>query len=349
LRIPCGPVRGVPSAGRAGKAQRLTLPRFIETLSHMRTNRRVLPALGAVVAILLAGAAAVTVIRDRQAVASDAAYAGPVVVASTSVLADFVRQVGGDRLPPVQSVVPAGVDVEDYDPRPADMQSLARARLLVMNGLALDRWVPKLVKAANEDVPILVLSDGLPVLGVGASTDQDIAQNGNPHMWLDPHLSRIYVQRIHDQVVKIDPQGASTYDANTAAYLAELDRLDQWIQAQVATVPPEHRKLVTFHEAYPYFAARYGFDLIGVITPSPGQEPSAGDMAELVARVKAAGVRAVFSEAQFSPGLMQSLAQEAGVQQVVSDLYNDSLGDPPADTYVGMMRYDVARIVQALQ
>ena len=114
------------------------------------------------------------------------------------------------------------------------------------------------------------------------------------------------------------------------------------------TLPAERRKLVTFHDAYPYFAARYGFELIGVITPSPGQDPSAGELATLVQQVKAAHVPAVFSEAQFSPRLIQSLADEAGVTNVVTDLYNDSLGDPPVDSYVAMMRFNVERIVRAL-
>ena len=280
--------------------------------------------------------------------AQPAAHAGPRVVTSTSVFADLVQQVGGDRLASVHSVVPPGVDVEDYDPKPGDLQTVAEARLLVMNGLALDRWVPKLVQSANPSATTLVLSDGLPVLGVGASEDEDIAHNGNPHFWLDPRYAKVYVQKIHDQLLAMDPDGAATYDANTALYVAQLDALDQWIQQQVATIPPENRKLVTFHEAYPYFAARYGFQLVGVITPSPGQEPSAGELAELIQTVKAAQVKAVFSEAQFSPRLTQTLAQEAGVQQVVSDLYNDSLGDPPADSYIGMMRYNVERIVQAL-
>ena len=275
-------------------------------------------------------------------------HPGPLVVTSTTVFADLVQHVGGDRLAAVQSVVPTGVDVEDYDPRPADLQAVAQAHLLVLNGLALDRWVPRLAQAANPGVPTLVLSDGLPVLGVGTSEDEDIAQHGNPHFWLDPQYARVYVQKIHDQLVLLDPDGATTYDTNTGDYLAQLDALDQWIQQQVATVPPENRKLVTFHEAYPYFAARYGFQLIGVIAPSPGQEPSAGELAQLVQTVKAAQVKAVFSEAQFSPRLVQTLAREAGVQQVVADLYNDSLGDPPADSYIGLMRYNVQRIVQAL-
>jgi manganese/iron transport system substrate-binding protein len=273
--------------------------------------------------------------------------ASPRVVASTTVLADMVKQVGGDRVA-VRSIVPAGVDVEDYEPTPDDLQTLSQADLLVMNGLALDRWVPKLVQAANPGITTLVLSDGLPVLGVGTSDDEDIAQNGNPHFWLDPQYAKVYVRKIHDQLIGLDPDGSATYDANTTAYLGQLDDLDAWIQQQVATIPPENRKLVTFHEAYPYFAARYGFQLIGVITPSPGQDPSAGELAQLVDSVKAAHVKAVFSEAQFSPKLTQTLADEAGVQQVIADLYNDSLGDPPADSYMGMMRYDVGRMVQAL-
>ena len=302
---------------------------------------------GAVVlgATLLAAAA---LLLPHAAAQTPQPHAGPHVVTSTTVFADLVQQVGGDRLSGVQSVVPAGVDVEDYEPKPSDLQAVAQANLLVMNGLALDRWVPKLVQSANPAVTTLVLSNGLPVLGVGASEDEDIAQNGNPHFWLDPQYAKVYVQRIHDQLVSIDPDGAGIYDANTASYLTQLDELDEWIQQQVATLPADQRKLVTFHEAYPYFAARYGFQLIGVITPSPGQEPSAGELAQLVQTVKAAQVKAVFSEAQFSPKLTQTLAQEAGVQQVVADLYNDSLGDPPADTYIGMMRYNVERIVQAL-
>jgi ABC-type Zn uptake system ZnuABC Zn-binding protein ZnuA len=301
-----------------------------------------------VVALAALGVLVLGLVLPRAVAQPAQAGPGPRVVASTTVLADFVRQVGGARLAGVQSVVPTGVDVEDYAPRPDDLQAVGQSRLLVINGLALDRWVPKLVQAANPNVATLVLSDGLPVLGVGASADEDIARNGNPHFWLDPHYAKVYVQRIHDQLVRLDPDGAATYDANTAAYLAQLDELDQWIQQQVALVPPDNRKLVTSHEAFPYFAARYGFQLIGVITPSPGQEPSAGELAQLIETVKAAHVKAVFSEAQFSPRLSQTLAQEAGVQEVVSDLYSDSLGDAPADSYLGMMRYDVQRIVQAL-
>jgi ABC-type Zn uptake system ZnuABC Zn-binding protein ZnuA len=295
--------------------------------------RRSIVAIGIGLVLLVVGALALLpgTLRSR------AQPSGPRIVASTTVLADLVRTVGAGRLSEVTSVVPAGVDVEDYSPTPADLRTVSQANLLVMNGLALDRWVPKLVESANPGLPTLVLSDGLPLL------DED-----NPHLWLDVQYARAYVQKIHDRLVTVDPQGAPTYDENTTNYLAQLDELDQWIQQQVQTIPPDRRKLVTFHDAYPYFAARYGFELIGVITPSPGQDPSAGELAELIAAVKAANVPAVFSEAQFSPRLVETLANEAGVTRVVTDLYNDSLGDPPVDSYVGMMRYNVERIVQAL-
>lgn len=269
-------------------------------------------------------------------------------MATTTVLADLVKQVGAGRLASVTSVVPAGVDVEDYNPAPADLRTVAEANLMVTNGLALDRWAPKLVEAANPQVPVLVLSSGLPVLGLGESSDADFADNGNPHLWLDVQYAKVYVQKIHDWLASHDPDGAAIYDANTTTYLAQLDELDAWMAEQVDTLPVERRKLVTFHDAYPYFTARYGFELVGVVTPSAGQEPSAGELAELVTKVKAAQGPAVFSEIQFSPRLIETLATGAGVTRVVSDLYNDSLGDPPVDTYIAMMRYNVQRIVQAL-
>ena len=231
---------------------------LVETMSQKRTgviDRRRAVYLGLCAALVLGVVLAVRLVTPDPAPRSTTA---PRVVASTTVFADMVRQVGGERLASVRSVVPAGVDVEDYQPTPGDLKAVAEADLFVMNGLALDRWVPKMVQSANPGVATLVLADGLPVLDVGDSSDQDIAQNGNPHLWLDPQLAKLYVQRIHDRLVQIDPQGAPAYDANTSAYLAQLDDLDGWIQQQVATIPPDNRKLVTFHEAYPYFAARYG-------------------------------------------------------------------------------------------
>jgi ABC-type Zn uptake system ZnuABC Zn-binding protein ZnuA len=297
-------------------------------------RRIVVVAAVSVVVLLLALLAVPLAARYRG---QTTAGAGPRVVASTTVFVDLVRQVGGDRLASVDSIVPAGTEVEDYDPTPENLRTLSRANLLVMNGLALDSWIPELVGAARPGISTLVLSDGLPAL------DED-----NPHLWLDVQYTRVYVERIRDALRSADPDGGEQYAANAAAYLSQLDALDAWIVEQVTQLPPERRKLVTFHDAFPYFAARYGFAVIGVITPSPGHEPSAGELATLVREVRAAQVPAVFGEAASSPRLIETLAAEAGVADVVSDLYTDSLGEAPVDSYVGMMRFNVERIVQAL-
>jgi ABC-type Zn uptake system ZnuABC Zn-binding protein ZnuA len=171
----------------------------------------------------------------------------------------------------------------------------------------------------------------------------------NPHFWLDPTLvKRYYLPAIAAKLSELDPDGRADYEANAQAYGAELDKLDTELKHKVAQIPTANRKLVTFHDAFPYFARHYGFELVGVILENVGQEPTASDLAALVRQVKAAGVKAVFSEAQFSPELSQTLADEAGITNVVTTLYNDALGPAPADTYLGLMRWNVDKIVAAL-
>ena len=166
----------------------------------------------------------------------------------------------------------------------------------------------------------------------------------NPHFWLDPSLvKQYYVPKIAAKLSDIDPAGKATYDANAAAYSSTLDSLDAELKAKIATIPEANRKLVTFHDP-----RHFGFELVGVILANVGQEPTAGELAALVDKVKSAGVKAVFSEAQFSPKLSQTLAQEAGITKVVTTLYNDALGPAPADSYVGLMRWNVDQIVAAL-
>jgi zinc/manganese transport system substrate-binding protein/manganese/iron transport system substrate-binding protein len=157
------------------------------------------------------------------------------------------------------------------------------------------------------------------------------------------------VPAISEALGDLDPAGAADHEARAVSYADRLGALDRELAAMVDTIPTAQRKLVTFHDAFPYFAKHYGFEVVGVILENPGQEPSAADLAALVARVKSAGVKAVFSEAQFSPRLAQTLADEAGIREVVTTLYTDSLGDPPADTFEGMMRWNMDQIVQVLQ
>jgi ABC-type Zn uptake system ZnuABC Zn-binding protein ZnuA len=264
------------------------------------------------------------------------------VVTTTTVFADIVRNVGRERVA-VDSIIPAGVGPEDYEPKPDDARKLAGAQLIVSNGVGLDDFLQKLLTSGTGGVtPQLVLGEGIPTIEVDGEP--------NPHFWLDPSLvSQYYVPAISAKLSTLDPAGAATYKANADAYAVELARLDTELKATVETIPPASRKLVTFHDAYPYLARHFGFELVGVIIANVGQEPTAAELSALVQKVKAAGVKAVFSEAQFNPKLARTLAEEAGITTVVSTLYNDALGDPPADTYIGMMRYDMDHIAAALR
>jgi ABC-type Zn uptake system ZnuABC Zn-binding protein ZnuA len=270
------------------------------------------------------------------------------VIASTTVLADLVKQVGGDRVQ-VNSLAPAGADPHTYQPTPEGMRLLSRARLVFFNGAGLEEWWTKAVRAiARKDTPVVELSRGLATIknpggGRGHAGDAD------PHVWLDPTKAALYVERIRDALSQADAAKAGYYAERAKAYQGELQALDRWIQAEVAKIPPAHRKLVTFHNAFQYFAARYGFAVQGFIVASPGKEPSAKRLAELVRLIRQERIPAVFAEADFNPKMLETLAREAGVK-VVTNLYDGSLtAGPPADSYLALMRYDVTQIVGALQ
>jgi len=270
------------------------------------------------------------------------------VVATTTVLADLAAQVTGADAN-VDALAPAGASIEDFAPKPEDAKRIANARVILVNGLALDRWVEPLLRNASKDARIVTLSDDLPRLGVGESANPDINANGNPHYWFDVKYAKVYVERIRDALVTADPSHGDGYRSRATSYLGELDRLDAEIRTQVAQIPAARRKLVTSHDAFPYYANAYGLSVVGFTQPEEGKEPSPSELAALVALVKKEQVPAIFSEAQVSPRLAETLAREAGVKTIVTDLPTDSLGEPPADSYLGMMRTVTDKIVQALR
>lgn len=270
------------------------------------------------------------------------------VVATTTVLADLAAQVAGPDAT-VDALAPAGASIEDFAPKPEDAKRVANARVILVNGLALDRWVEPLLRNASKDARIVTLSDDLPRLGVGESTNPDINANGNPHYWFDVKYAKVYVERIRDALAAADPAHSTGYQTRATSYLTELDRLDAQIRTNVAQIPPARRKLVTSHDAFPYYAAAYGLSVVGFTQPEEGKEPSPAELAALVELVKREQVPAIFSEAQVSPRLAETLAREAGVKTIVTDLPTDSVGAPPADSYIGMMRVVTDKIVQALR
>jgi manganese/iron transport system substrate-binding protein len=268
-----------------------------------------------------------------------------VVVTTTTVFADMVRQVGGAHVS-VSSLVPKGGDVHTFEPRPGDVQTVATAKVLFMNGLGLDDWLQKTItNAAASGTPVIKLGQDLP--GVTLLPGEDPGTQ-NPHLWMDVKYGERYVARIAAALKAADPADAADFDARAAAYTARLETLDASIRARIATIPEADRRLVTFHDAFPYFAREYGIQIVGVAVEAPGQDPTAAFTARLIDAIKASGVKAIFSEAQFPTKLVDQLAAETGTK-VVANLYDDSVGEPPADTYEGVIDWDATQLVDALR
>jgi manganese/iron transport system substrate-binding protein len=255
------------------------------------------------------------------------------VVVSLGLFADFARQVGGDRAD-VSTLMPAGADPHTYNPPPGRVVRLTEADVVVMNGLGLESPVEDTLK---ENIPssatLIELAEGLPVI------------DGNPHLWLDVRNAIAYVERIRDALVEIDPAGAETYTANADSYLAELRTLDAEVAAAIDSIPSDRRKLVTFHDAFSYLAQRYGLELTGVVVASPGKEPSAKDVANLVNAIAAEDVPAVFKEPQFNARILELAADDAGVE--VCTLYSGTL-DKKVNTYVKLMRFNASEMARCL-
>jgi ABC-type Zn uptake system ZnuABC Zn-binding protein ZnuA len=264
------------------------------------------------------------------------------VVATTTVFADLVAQVGGTRVS-VHSLVPKGGEVHTFDPTPADIQRIATAQLVVRNGLGLDDWLDSLVNDAGTQAPSIALAEDLP--GVTYLTGN--GDTPNPHLWMDVAYASLYVGRIAQALASVDPPDAGLFAQRAAAYQQTLAALDGRIRGQIATIPAADRVVVSFHDAFPYYARAYGLTVVGTIIDAPGQDPSAGEIAALVDRIRASGAKAIFAEAQFNDALAQAIAGETGAT-VVTDLYDGSLGDAPADSYVGMMTWDTDRVVAAI-
>ena len=275
-----------------------------------------------------------TTLRQAQ---GDKATGGIRVVTTFSTLNSFVQGVGGDRVR-VQNLVPVGASPENYQPAPQDIAALSAAQLIVENGGGIEAWLNNTIQNAGASTKrLLVLSDGLPKI------------DSNPHHWMDPVQARAYVAKIRDTLVSIDPAHKAEYERNANAYDAQLVSLQSWIAKQIATIPPSHRAMIIFHNAFDYYNRRFGIQTVGVIELSPGQDPNPAYIGHLVDLAKAHGVRAVFSEPEYSPKLADTLARSANIH-VVTNLYDDSVGENPrVNNYENMLRYDTNVIVNALK
>ena len=258
-------------------------------------------------------------------------------MATTSTLASIARGAAGQG-PDVRSLVPVGVSPEDFQPSPDTIAALRNADVLVENGANLETWLQKTIdNAANRQLRTVVCADGLPVVG------------GNPHLWMDPEYARAYVRKIAGALVAVDAPHAAAYRTAAAAYDGQLAALTARTKAKIATIPPARRTMIVFHNAFDYYARRFGLRIAGAIEPVAGAEPNPAHLAELARVARTYHVQAVFAEHEYSDKLARALAQSAGGLKVAF-LYDDSLGtESGVDTYVGMIDTDTDTIVSALK
>jgi zinc/manganese transport system substrate-binding protein len=262
------------------------------------------------------------------------------VVASFSILADFVRNVGGDKVD-VSALVGPSSDVHVYTPAPSDAKIVADAKLVVINGLGLEGWLPRLLQSSGSKAPILVATKGIAPLKLGSDAD--------PHAWQSAAKAKIYVTNIRDALDAADPANAATFDANAQRYLARLDTLDREVKETIAKIPPERRKLITTHNAFGYLAAAYGIAFIAPSGVSTETEPSARDIARVIDQIKAEKIPAVFLENLSDDRLIARIAAETGAK-AGGTLYSDSLtGEKgPAPTYIDLVRHNIKALTSAL-
>ena len=262
------------------------------------------------------------------------------IVASFSILGDFAENVGGERVSVTTLVGPDG-DVHVYAPAPADAKKILDARLVIINGLGLEGWLPRLVQSAGSKATVVTASQGVAPRKLGSDAD--------PHAWQSVADAKIYVANIRDALVAADPAGAATYRAKAERYLAKLDALDREVRDAIAQIPEARRKVISTHDAFGYFAAAYGIEFIAPQGVSTESEVSARDIAGIITRIRAGRIPAVFLENISDPRLIRRISAETGAR-IGGTLYSDSLtgekGDAP--TYIDMVRHNIRALTSAL-
>ena len=262
------------------------------------------------------------------------------VVASFSILADFVRNVGGDRID-LTTLVGPDSDVHVYTPAPGDAKRVASAKLVIVNGLGLEGWLPRLVQSAGSKAMVVTASAGITPLKHGSAAD--------PHAWQSVPNAKIYVADIATALAAANPDDAAFFGAQAKAYLEKLETLDREVREAVAQIPADRRKVISTHDAFGYFAAEYGIQFVAPLGVSTETEPSARDIAVIIGQIKAQKIPAVFLENISDDRLIRRIAAETGAK-VGGTLISDGLtGEKgPAPTYIDMVRHNIKALTSAL-
>ena len=268
------------------------------------------------------------------------------VTASFSILGDLVRVVGAQRVA-VTTLVGPDEDAHVFEPKPSDVKTILGSKLLVTNGLGFEPWAGKLAKSAGYKGEFVIASKG--VKGRAMADEHGHAES-DPHAWQDPNNVVLYVRNIATGLSRVDPGGASAYQANAEAYVKELQTLDAWAKEQFAAIPAEKRKVITSHDAFGYFAAYYGIKFLAPQGVSTEAEPSAKQVAQLIRQLQREKIKAVFVENMTNPKLLAQLSKDAGVT-VGTALYADALSAPgkPGSTYLQMVRHNVTQLAAGMK
>jgi zinc/manganese transport system substrate-binding protein len=283
------------------------------------------------------------------------------VVATTPEVADFVRNIGGADVAVTQLIKP-NVDPHDYEPTPADIQAISQAKLVVKNGVGLEEWLDPTIASAGFPGSVVDSSQGVTLRegghheeeGHGEGEAEHEGEEHDPHIWHDPRNAKIMVTNIEKGLSAADPAHATAYAGNLTKYSAQLDKLDADNQAAFAKLPAGQRKIVTNHDAFGYYVERYQLQFVGSVIPSldTSAELSARQLNDLVAKIRATGAKAIFTESSLPPKSAEAIAKQAGVKVVGGEdaLFGDSLGEPgtPQGTYLGAEQHNTQVIVSAL-
>ncbi|MCM8594808.1 metal ABC transporter substrate-binding protein [Accumulibacter sp.] len=279
-------------------------------------------------------------------------------VASFSILGDLVERIGGQRVR-VHALVGPNADAHVYSPTPADARRLARAKVVIVNGLGFEGWIDRLVRSAGYRGEVVVASRGITPLPTSGQADRHApgrrdahahAEGVDPHAWQDLRNAKHYVRNIARALATIDPAGKGEYEGNASRLIDEIDALDTEIRRQLDALPPERRTVVSSHDAFAYFAEAYHVRFRSPTGFSTDAEPSAAGVAALIRQIKRERIQAVFMENISDPRLVEQIRAETGVR-IGGTLYSDALSptDGPAASYLAMMRHNARVLLEALR
>ena len=266
----------------------------------------------------------------------------------STILTEVAQQVGGDRVEVTAHLKP-GIDPHDFEPKPSDLKSVANAQIVLLSAKHMEGYVGKLKDATGTKATLVEVGDkGMKSLKLTVQHGDHAHDGEDPHWWHSVRNIAKATKVVRDELIKVSPEDKATFTANAEAYLAKLDALQDWVAAKVAQLPRNQRKLVTNHDAFGYFADEFGFTVMPIAGLSKNDQPGSKKVAELTAKIKAAGVKAVFSENVANPKVIQEITRETGAK-FGGELLSDGLGTGANGTVEGMFKHNVTTIVEALK